>query len=642
MYIVAVDIEGTKIPLQHPWQRGAYMCSVGIKTSDGFQKEYILTHRTERTEDREKQLKEIQSILDKADLFVAHNAKFDRNHLKWVGLDVGHTPWWCTQVGEYLLCRQDKQVRLSLNASLKRYGYPTKIDKMAYYWNELDYQTDEIPIADHKEYLRRDVDSTMLLYYTQAPMIHAMGLDKLMRMQCQLVTVLSDMEVTGVGFDKEKAEGFYQEAVFHMEELQEQIGKYVSIPNFNAGSSQQKSVALFGGELTVDEREQTQRVLKNGTIKYGSRKVSVRKYFEGVGFTPVEEVGKSGYYPVGKDEIPKLRARTKAQKELKELFLEYAKHAKVASTLLTKSEDSGLLRQIGSDGRIHPQYNMTVTATGRLSSKEPNGQNLPRKGTNPIKKCFVPRSSDRVMVNLDLAQIEFRIAAALSNDPRMLHDLWNGYDTHADNASKIFLNGAPYDPNNKEHDEYRTLSKKITFRLLYGGSAGGFDRDGQMPDLGIKRWRKVVEQYGETFPRLMQWQDENLTYVNRHGTMTSPTGRQYKYKKDQYRGGYMRSQVCNYIVQSAASDVMYLVMCIVARKLREMGVDADLVLQVHDSMVFECNKKDVNKLCRLVVDLFESSPKLVESYFGWKFTAPLTGDAEVGPTYGDQKKYTDF
>jgi len=639
MYIVAVDIEGTRKPLINPWQIGAYICSIGIKTSTGEERQWILEHKNEQVRPREEVLKEVQEYLDKADLLVAHNAKFDRNHLKWIGLDVGKTPWWCTMVGDYIIHKQKHPKGWSLNACLKRHNMPLKEDMMKVYWEEYGYETDEIPLDIHIPYLRRDVESTLNLYWAQAPTVRKMGLDKLMRLQCTMVTVLSDMEVHGVGFDKVKAMQFYKEAQEEVKQLEAEMQQYTNIPNFNAGSAIQKSAALFGGRVKVKFREKTYRKLKSGKIKEGERWAEEYREFVGLGFVPEGERGANGAYPVGKKILKRLRAKTKEQKAFRKLLLDHAKVNKVVTSLITKDKKSGLIMQIGSDGRIHPSFNMCVTKTGRLSSSNPNGQNLPRKGTNPIKKCFVPTKDDYVMVNLDLAQVEFRVAAELSRDPKMQYDLNHGVDTHAENASELFING-PFDPKNEEHDGFRTTAKIVTFRLLYGGSAVGFHKDGDMPDLGKRKWEQVVTQYKAKFKGLSAWQEENVKTVYRTGTLVSPTGRQFKYDFDGQK--YEYSQICNYIVQSASSDVMYLVMATAIRKLWELGIDATLVLQVHDSMVFECHKDQVNKLCRTVVDLFDDIPNLMKSYFGWDYVTPMGGDAEVGPSYGEQTKYEDF
>lgn len=267
-----------------------------------------------------------------------------------------------------------------------------------------------------------------------------------------------------------------------------------------------------------------------------------------------------------------------------------------------------------------------------------NAQNLPRKGSNPIKKCFISRNG--CIVNLDLAQIEFRIAAELSRDPVMLKEIKDGLDTHADNAIRFFDAGK-YAKDSDEFKKLRTAAKIFTFRLLYGGGANGFFRDGSMPRFSLKKWQSIVEAYYEKYKGLRVWQKENVDKTYEQGYLRNPSGRILRFVPSLYRGvmQYDEADIYNYPVQSASSDVMYLAMAVLRRRFRDNKFKSQFVLQVHDSLVIDSYPEEVDKICDLAIKTFRELPNLCKRYWGWDMDVPLDGDCEVGLTYGDTIGY---
>lgn len=270
-------------------------------------------------------------------------------------------------------------------------------------------------------------------------------------------------------------------------------------------------------------------------------------------------------------------------------------------------------------------------------TKFENGQNFPRNGTSPIKTFF--KSKQGVIINLDLAQIEWRIAAELSRDPVMLHELDTGLDIHADNAIRFFDAGQ-YERGSKEFKKVRTAAKTMSFRLLYGGSAEGFYRDQRMPDYSLKRWREIVNAFYAKYQGLKRWQDENAQIAAARGYLRNPSGRVLTFDEEVHNGieSVDVKQVKNYPVQSASSDIMYLGMVKFIERVAELGLKANLILQVHDSMVWDCPVEEAETLCREGIKLFRSLPQLAKEYFGWDIVVPLTGDCEVGYDYGNTKE----
>lgn len=270
-------------------------------------------------------------------------------------------------------------------------------------------------------------------------------------------------------------------------------------------------------------------------------------------------------------------------------------------------------------------------------TKFENGQNFPRGGTSPIKTFF--KSKQGVIVNIDLAQIEWRIAAELSRDPVMLHELNEGLDIHSDNALRFF--GADkYPRDSAEFKRLRTTAKTMSFRLLYGGSASGFYRDQRMPDYSLKKWKEIVAAFYQKYQGLKKWQDTNVQLAKSQGYLRNPSGRVLTFDNMMGYDGVEtvdEKQVSNYPVQSGSTDIMYLLMWKLLTRTQEYKLLAKFILQVHDSMVFDSPIEEAETLCREALKLIHSLPQLAKEYFGWDIVVPLTGDCEIGYDYGNMK-----
>ena len=638
MSYIILDIEATKVPHHNPWHKDSYLCSVGILDKNGVFHSWVFNHRTEAVRNERLMLCEIQRMLDEAHMIVGHNIKFDLNWLKTVGLACSDKKIWCTQVAENLIQGQRK-VGYKLDQLAQRYEVKGKLDLMAEFWSG-GYETDEIPLSVHLPYLEQDLRTTRDIFLRQLPIVMSSGLDKLAELTFEVTQILSDVETRGVAFDLDSATKYIDEYKEKVEQLSNRMQAVAGI-EFNPNTPAQLSAVLFGGSWKIDGRETYTVTLKDGTVKEKSRKCKVDITTDGLGFVPPQGCvsKKTGAASVDKNALKLIGAKTPAQKDFLQALIEYKKAAKVLSTFVSDTNDNaGLVAKVGKDGRIHPTFNQTVTATGRLSSSDPNGQNLPRKGTSPIKKVFYAKRG--VIVNLDLGQIEWRMAAELSRDPVMLYEIKNNVDVHADNAIRFFGAGE-FDADSEEFSKLRTAAKVMTFRLLYGGSANGFYRDQNMPRYSLARWREIVAAFYEKYKGLAAWQQNNVLRANKDGYLRNPSGRFLTFEEETTWEGlteFSQKQIYNYPVQSCSADIMYLAMYHVNKRVKEAKLNADMVLQVHDSMVFDCSKEDARKLCEVGIRTFEELPKLAREYFGWEIDVPLTGDAEIGYNYGATKK----
>lgn len=634
-----LDIECSKIPHHCPWHEGAFLSSVGIERMDGTSTVWFFNPNDRPHEEL---IEEIQKELDSVDYLVGHNIKFDINWLKWTGFNVGDKKLWCTQIAEYLLNGQRK-VEYSLNASCERYGLGRKLDAMKMYW-DAGYETDEIPLNIHELYLKQDVHLTHELFKKQVPLIKEYGLSEIADISFQISQVLSDVEVSGVKFNKDEALKYVAEEQEKFEELDKKLVELAGI-EFNPKSPAQLKAVMFGGTWNVDGRETYTVTLKDGTVKERSRKCKVPVTFEGLGFDSSVAINhKTGNLSTGKNTLDLLVGHDEKAKQFLDILKTQRKLSKVLSSLLGTKDDTGLINVVGVDTRIHPSFNQTVTHTGRLSSSNPNGQNLPRSGTSPVKKLF--ESCQGYIVNLDLGQIEWRMAAELSRDPVMLHELYTNLDIHADNAKKFF--GADkYPEDSAEFKALRTTAKVFGFRLLYGGGPYAFYKDQRMPHFSLKKWESIVKAFYAKYQGLKAWQERNIATVTAQGFLRNPSGRLLSFDKLMNREGYEEwdtKQIYNFPVQSSSSDIMYVLMIEFAKWLKQNKMKTKLVLQVHDSMVLDCPKEEVETVVREGVKFFSRISQFAKTYFNWDTVVPFVGDAEVGYTYGTTKavKEKDF
>ena len=568
-------------------------------------------------------------------MLVFHNAKYDLNIMRHMGLNFEGKTIWCTMICDYLLHGQNTSISYSLNAVAARYGLGQKVDEMAEYWNN-GYETDQIPWDLHQTYLRQDVNLTHLIFQKQFPQVKKTGLSNVAWLSMELSRVLSDMESTGIPFDKDGAEKYVDEYSSKLENLDRQIFD-IAGQEFKVSSSDQLSAIMYGGKIKREVQELVARARKNGTFRISTRKAVYEQTVKGLGFTPEESAKskKTGKASTGKKALMWLRWETPEQERMLQLLSERSNAQKVYSTLWSdNNETSGLIRQIGVDGRIHPSFNQTFTRTGRLSSSNPNSQNFPRGNTSPLKKLI--KSKRGYILNADLSQIEWRTAAALSEDSLMCDEINHGFDVHTDSAQRFF--DAKEDITTKAFKKVRTTAKIFNFRMLYNGKPKAFFYDPTMPRFPLTKWKKIVPGFYEKYHELRDWQLNNEKIVNIQNYLRNPSGRfltfDYNTEDDEKPTGYNLNAICNYPVQSISADLMFLAMITIYRKVKASGAKADLLMQVHDSLVWDVAPEDVFRVGRICEDVFDSLPRLSREFFGWDIPVVLEGEVGLGLDYG--------
>jgi DNA polymerase I-like protein with 3'-5' exonuclease and polymerase domains len=504
--------------------------------------------------------------------------------------------------------------------------------------------TYDIPAELLHEYVLDDAEKCGLICLDQRKDMLEEQMAPLLNLQMEFMIVLSDMELNGFLWDNDVATSIAEEYTERVKAIDLELLEMIGEPRLNIGSSEQLSAALFGGEAKITWKEWYIHEYKTKPYsRYYEREYSERVTISGLGFGPekgTQSSSKKGVYSTDKGVIQRLKCKTPDQRRVKKLLLQRSADAQVVKMIRGSNAKTGLMSKIQPDGCIHPSLNQTVAATGRLSCSDPNGQNLPRGGTSPIKKCIVPRFDG--IGQFDLSQIEWRAAGWLSRDKTMIFEINNGVDQHVEACVHLmeleFVDKS--DPTSKQN---RTDAKIFNFRMIYGGSAYGFYMDHKMPNFSKKKWERIVRGFFKKYYGLEAWQIKNVKWVTEGGTLGIPTGRKFALHKIMNKKGELvwnERQVKNYPVQSIAGDILYLFAVILRRGMIKAGLKSKMILTVHDSIVFDYINEELDTLMRLCFKIIDQLPQYITNYF--KLSQPwdvkLEGEFEVGQNYAEMKE----
>ena len=640
------DAETTKLPNVDPWNSKSYLCTWAAVAADTEAEDthslddtasfWLFNHNTAPIGNHEQMLIDIQARVDACDILVFHNAKFD---LQWMiknGIKFDHKPVWCTMLTEFVLYGQDKLISKTLADCCARRKLPAKTDLVKQFWDN-GIETDEIPVGILEEYNKNDVLITKQLFLRQIREVKKAGLSDIVFISCQVTKMLARMEYNGFVFDKEAAIEYAHQFEQEVEELQEKLCAIAKC-EFKASSSTQLNAVLFGGSIKRRVKELVARQLKAGNFKLSTRWAECLVPVKGLGFTPHESTlsKKTLTYSTGRKARELLQPETAQQRDFLNVLDDIATVQKALSTILGSKKDTGLINKVCEDGKIHPEFWQISTVTGRLSSRNPNGQNFPRSGTSPIKKLI--KSERGVILNADLSQIEWRIAASLSRDEVMCEEIRNGFDAHADRARTSFVEPGT-DEKSPEFKAARQASKTFNFRMIYGGTAKAFYYDGKMPKFELKKYEEIVNHFYEKYEGLRKWQLANHKLATKQKYIRNDTGRILVFPEEESDKGFKYvslTKVCNYPVQSAATDCMLVGMYMIYQKLLELNLKSVYILQVHDSVVFDCAPEEAHLVAKICRDAFCSIPELVKEFYGYEINIPITCEVTIGKDYGDK------
>ena len=398
-----------------------------------------------------------------------------------------------------------------------------------------------------------------------------------------LVPVLAKMERAGMLVDPDRLHSLSEGLATQIAEVERNIRDLAGDETFNIGSPMQLSHVLFD---------------VMGLPTKGLKKT------------------KRGYYSTN----AKVLSDLARDHEIVRLILDWREKSKIKSTYL---DTLGPLRR--GDGRVHTTYNQTITATGRLSSSDPNLQNIPTRSElgRTVKTAF-SAGEGSVFLAVDYSQIELRLLAHLSGDEHLVRAFNEGEDFHAETAARVF--GVPV---SEVTPDLRSRAKAVNFGIVYGQQAYGLS---QSLHISMAEARDMIDRYYEAYPGVRTFLDNVVARAKQTGYAETMYGRrrhipELKAKNPQLRGFGERTAM-NHPMQGTAADIIKIAMARVSRRLEEEGFAAHMILQVHDELDFECPNDEVERLTTMVRDVMEHVVDL---------RVPLIAEASTGVTWADAK-----
>jgi DNA polymerase-1 len=518
---------------------------------------------------------------------LAHNAKYDLIICRRHGLPVNGR-FIDTMIGEFLLDPGSRSLGLKALA-IKYLGI--EMTPIADLIGKGRNQTtmDTVSIGRVTDYAAADVDMTRRIWAKIEPQLQETGLMGLFQdLEMPLIPVLADMEMHGVLLDATYLNQMAQELRVRLEQLAGEIYEYVGY-EFNLNSTQQLSDALFG-TLGLPTR--------------GLKKT------------------KSGHYSTAASVLEGMRGTHPVM----DLLLEYRQLTKLLSTYV-----EALPRMINPEtGRIHTSFDQTGAETGRISSNNPNLQNIPVRSElgRRIRKAFIA-PPDHYLLAVDYSQVELRILAHISGDERMLEAFAEGLDIHAATASLIY--GVPIE---EVTSQQRSVAKMMNFATSYGVSPYGLST---RAGISMEEARHFMDTYFATYPGVKRYLEETIALAKEQGYVETLLGRRRYFPvlkstarvSQQARAAAERAAI-NFPIQGSAADILKIALREVHRKLRKQNFAARMILQVHDELVLETPITEMPEVTRLVVETMEAA---------YPLKAPLKAEPEFGPNWYDMKPW---
>ena len=584
---VAVDVESTSID-----PMAAVLVGIALTAGEG-QGYYIpVGHQPAASNlPLEIVIARLRPLLGSPDILkVAHNANYDLTALAEHGLEVS-PPLFDTMIAAWLLNPGNRGLGLK-DLAAERLGIEMTEIASLIGAGKKQITMDAVPVDKAAPYACADVDMTLRLFNLLRPELHDKAQwDLFSALEMPLVPVIVDMQRAGVKLGVDFLAEMSRDMGRRLGQLQEQIEQQAGHP-LNINSTQQLSVTLFN-ELGL-------------TLPW------MRK-------------GKSGHYSTAADVLEKL----KGSHTIVDLILEHRQLTKLKGTYI----DALPALVNPRTGRVHTSYNQAGTTTGRVSSSNPNLQNIPIRTDigREIRRAFVAKEGC-LLLAADYSQVELRILAHISQDPAMLAAFARGEDIHASTASAIY-----HVPLDQVTPAQRRVAKMTNFAISYGVTGYGLsERTGLTPQEGDA----FIETYFQTYPRIKDYLEKTRHQAQQEGYVETLLGRR-RYLPDMlpdagvpntvYQAAYRMA--INAPIQGTAADILKVAMNRLWRALRERRLRSRMILQVHDELVLEVPEEELDKVAPLVIGTMEGA---------YRLDAPLKVDAKVGRDWLDQSPIQDI
>ena len=480
-------------------------------------------------------------------IWVGQNIKYDLLILKWYGVEISGT-LFDTMLAHYVIEPEGKRNMDLLSAQYLGYE-PVHIEELIGKKGKGQGNMRDVALDKITEYAAEDADITYQLKQKFLPLLKSKSVERVfLEVENPLVKVLTDMEFEGIRVDEEFLKEYSKALEKEAGQAEENVYKQAGV-RFNLSSPKQLGEVLFD-KLQLD---------------------------------PKAKKTKTGQYATGEDVLLKLSHQSKIVDDI----LVYRELTKLKSTYVDALP--AIINR--KTGRVHTSYAQAVAVTGRLSSNNPNLQNIPVRTERgrEIRKAFVPRDQDHVLVSADYSQIELRIVAAISGDPNMVAAFKEGKDIHSATAARVF--GVDEKEVTKE---MRYKAKSVNFGIIYGQGAFGL-----ADNLGISRSeaKEIIENYKKQFANIQKYMDDTIGFARENGYVQTLLGRK-RWLRDINSSnftvrGFAERNAINSPIQGTAADMIKLAMIKIHEAFKKNKFRSRMLLQVHDELVFDAHRDEV-------------------------------------------------
>ena len=512
---------------------------------------------------------------DESKTWIGQNIKYDLLMLKWYGFGLKGS-MFDTLLAHYVLEPEGKRNMDALSA--KYLGYlPVSITELIGKKGKGQGNMRDVELDKIKEYAAEDADITLQLKQVFLPQLKAKAVEQIFyEVENPLVKVLADMEFEGIRIDQAFLSEYSKQLEIEAKTSEESVYEQAGL-RFNLASPKQLGEVLFE-KLKLD--------------------LKAKKT-------------KTGQYATGEDVLAKLAHQNKICNDI----LAFRELTKLKNTYI----DALPLLVNKKTGRVHTSYAQAVAVTGRLSSTNPNLQNIPVRTERgrEIRKAFIPRDENHVLISADYSQIELRIVASISGDVNMCEAFKTGKDIHTATAAKVF---------NVEESavtkEMRYKAKSVNFGIIYGQGAFGLAEN-----LGISRAeaKEIIDNYKKQFPNIQKYMDDTINLAKETGYVETLMGRK-RWLRDINSAnftvrGYAERNAINSPIQGSAADMIKLAMIKIHKEFTRQGFKSKMLLQVHDELVFDAWKDEVEIIKPIILNCMQTALALPNE---------VPTDAEIG------------
>jgi DNA polymerase-1 len=501
---------------------------------------------------------------DESKCWIGHNIKYDLLVLKWYGVEVSGKRF-DTMLAHYAIEPEGKSGMDALSLKYLRYE-PVHIEELIGKKGKGQGNMRDVDLEKIKDYAAEDADITFRLRQALLPLLRENEAEHVFfDIENPLVNVLTDMEFEGIRIDTEF------------------LASYSRILETEARAFEEQVYAQAGTRFNLASPRQLGEVL-----------------FEKMQLDPKAKKTKTGQYATGEDVLAKLAVQHKICNDI----LSFRELTKLKNTYVDA------LPQLVNrkTGRVHTSFAQAIAVTGRLSSNNPNLQNIPVRTERgrEIRKAFIPRNPDFVLVSADYSQIELRIVAAISGDANMCAAFREGKDIHTATAARVFNV-----PEAEVTREMRYKAKSVNFGIIYGQGAFGLSEN-----LGIPRAeaKTIIDNYKKEFPGIQQYMDDSIRMAREKGYVQTLSGRRRRLKDINSANftvrGFAERNAINSPIQGTAADMIKLAMIRIHHLFSQHNFKSRMILQVHDELVFDAHRDELDLIRPLILESMKAAMPL--------------------------------